>query len=239
MAARDPLPAAALDETTTAAAMDQEPTQDNEDGTWFLVARKRKKQVQATSSLPPNTEPAQQDHLHLTLRNKSSQLPPLPIDDLKVIFRPRDGLNLEQQKMAEQQLQQDKKSSKVTTFNGAAPATTDATRGRPRYRSRGHSQSQSRSRSRVRMPSKDQKQPRGRSRSGSRSLTQQKQPPKEPQAAWAKTPDHLPRKATANRRFRRRMTRPVYESSGDTVGGSVSSQTRVTRSPDDLGAALP
>ncbi|XP_070386284.1 serine/arginine repetitive matrix protein 5-like [Dermacentor albipictus] len=238
-----------LDETTPAAPMDQEPTPDNEDGTWFLVARKRKKQVQATSSLPPNTEPAQQDHPHLRLRNKSSQLPPLPIDDLKVVFRPRDGLNLgewpqhsiaraigtaaqlnestlhqltirirreqnvavvstpdeelarhvfrEQQKTVEQPLQHDKQSRKVTTFNGAAPATTDATRGRPRYRSRGHSQSQSRSRSRVRRPSKDQKHPRARSRSGSRSLTQQTQPPKEPQAAWTKTPDHHTRKATA------------------------------------------
>ncbi|XP_070387833.1 zinc finger Ran-binding domain-containing protein 2-like [Dermacentor albipictus] len=100
--------------------------------------------------------------------------------------------------MAEQQLQHDKKSSKVTTYNGGAPAATDAARGRSRYRSRGHSQSQSRSRSRVRRPSKDQKQPRGRSRSGSRSLTQQKQPPKEPQTAWTKTPDHHTRKATAN-----------------------------------------
>ncbi|XP_070395498.1 uncharacterized protein [Dermacentor albipictus] len=416
MAARDPLPAAALDETTPAAPMDQEPTPDNEDGTWFLVARKRKKQVQATSSLSPNTEPAQQDHPHLRLRNKSSQLPPLPIDDLKVVFRPRDGLNLgewpqhsiaraigtaaqlnestlhqltirirreqnvavvstpdeelayevqayvaapdasckgvisgieknttpttlmtnirspmaqvlharmmgnsataiitfsgirvpryiyyygaeyrcyihkprqqlcsvclstghradacptpdkprcaacgtsnpseghdctlkcfhcggehpatdsrcpvrqrkpfnkrhvfrEQQKTVEQPLQHDKQSRKVTTFNGAAPATTDATRGRRRYRSRGHSQSQSRSRSRVRRPSKDQKHPRGRSRSGSRSLTQQTQPPKEPQAAWTKTPDHHTRKATADEeRSARAREQRQQGSSGD------------------------
>ncbi|XP_065297562.1 uncharacterized protein [Dermacentor albipictus] len=125
-----------------------------------------------------------------------------PATDSRCPVRQRKPFNKrhvfrEQQKTVEQPLQHDKQSRKVTTFNGAAPATTDATRGRPRYRSRGHSQSQSRSRSRVRRPSKDQKHPRGRSRSGSRSLTQQTQPPKEPQAAWTKTPDHHTRKATA------------------------------------------
>ncbi|KAH7960585.1 hypothetical protein HPB49_021363 [Dermacentor silvarum] len=72
--------------------MDQEPCEDNEDLTWFLVARKRKKQVQATSSLPRNLEPTHQGQQHGTLRKKRSQL--LLIDDLKVVFRPRDGLNL-------------------------------------------------------------------------------------------------------------------------------------------------
>ncbi|KAH7940896.1 hypothetical protein HPB49_007690 [Dermacentor silvarum] len=94
MAARDPISAATRDETTPAAAMDQEPNQGNEEGTWFLIPRKRKKQVQATSSLPPNMEPTQQGQAHGRLRKKGSQLPALPIDDLKVLFRPRDGINL-------------------------------------------------------------------------------------------------------------------------------------------------
>ncbi|XP_070378144.1 uncharacterized protein [Dermacentor albipictus] len=129
--------------------------------------------------------------------------------------------------MAEQQLQHDKKSSKVTTFNRAAPATTDATRGRPHYRSRRHSQSQSRSRSRVHRSSMDQKQPRGRSRSGSRSLTQQKQPPKEPQAAWTKTPDHLTRKTTAD---------ILVQPKDDVVDGPSKAQTRAILALDLKGA---
>ncbi|KAL1443165.1 hypothetical protein MTO96_030423, partial [Rhipicephalus appendiculatus] len=45
------------------------------------------------SNLPRNTEPTQQSQEQVTSR-KSFLLPPLPIDDLKVVFRPRDGLNL-------------------------------------------------------------------------------------------------------------------------------------------------
>ncbi|KAL1483726.1 hypothetical protein MTO96_033000 [Rhipicephalus appendiculatus] len=77
-------------EQTPPAAMDEEPSEDNEDGTWFLVARKRKRQAQAMSNLPRNTEPTQQSQEHVTSR-KSFVRPPLPIDDLKVVFRPRDG----------------------------------------------------------------------------------------------------------------------------------------------------
>ncbi|XP_049519458.1 uncharacterized protein LOC125943923 [Dermacentor silvarum] len=74
--------------------------------------------------------------------------------------------------MADQRIQYDRKSSKVTTFNIAAPTTTGTTRGRPRNRSRdtaspkvvvgpcrGHRSSM------------DQKQPQSRSRCGSRSQT--------------------------------------------------------------------
>ncbi|KAL1477597.1 hypothetical protein MTO96_035612 [Rhipicephalus appendiculatus] len=45
------------------------------------------------SNLPRNTEPTQQSQEQLKTR-KSFPPPPLPIDDLKVIFRPRHGLNL-------------------------------------------------------------------------------------------------------------------------------------------------
>ncbi|KAH7933638.1 hypothetical protein HPB49_014628 [Dermacentor silvarum] len=81
-----------MGEITQAPTMDQEPSKDNGDGAWFLVARKSKKHVQATSSLPPNMEPTQQGEPHGTLWKKGSQLPPLPID-LTAVFRPRDGLN--------------------------------------------------------------------------------------------------------------------------------------------------
>ncbi|KAH7972488.1 hypothetical protein HPB52_012589 [Rhipicephalus sanguineus] len=73
--------------------MDEEPSEDNEDGTWFLVAQKRKRQAQAMSNLPCNTELTQHSQEQVTSR-KSFMLPPLPIDDLTVVFRPRDGLNL-------------------------------------------------------------------------------------------------------------------------------------------------
>ncbi|KAH6938934.1 hypothetical protein HPB50_014983 [Hyalomma asiaticum] len=94
MAAQDSVNTAAMHETTPPAPMDEEPSQDNEDGTWFLVARKRKKQAQAESNLPHNTEATQQGQSQPMFRKKSSLLPPLPIWDLKVVFRLRDGLNL-------------------------------------------------------------------------------------------------------------------------------------------------
>ncbi|KAH6926106.1 hypothetical protein HPB50_014446 [Hyalomma asiaticum] len=94
MAAQDSVNTAAMYANTPPAPMDEEPSQDNEDGTWFLVARKRKKQAQAESNLAHNTEPTQQGQTQPMFRKKSSLLPPLPIGDLKVVFRPRDGLNL-------------------------------------------------------------------------------------------------------------------------------------------------
>ncbi|KAH6924231.1 hypothetical protein HPB50_014019 [Hyalomma asiaticum] len=94
MAAQDSVNTAAMHENTPPAPMNEEPSQDNEDGTWFLVARKRKKQAQAESNLPHNTEPTQQGQTQPMFRKKSSLLPALPIGDLKVVFRPRDGLNL-------------------------------------------------------------------------------------------------------------------------------------------------
>ncbi|KAL1482878.1 hypothetical protein MTO96_013384 [Rhipicephalus appendiculatus] len=51
-----------MNETTPHAAMDEEPSEDNEDGTWVLVAQKRKRQAQARATLsratlsPRNTE---------------------------------------------------------------------------------------------------------------------------------------------------------------------------------------
>ncbi|KAH6922299.1 hypothetical protein HPB50_012517 [Hyalomma asiaticum] len=83
-----------MHENTPPAPMDEEPSQGNEDGTWFPVARKRKKQAQAESNLPHNIEPTHQGQTQPMFRKKSSLLPPLPIGDLKVVFRPRDGLNL-------------------------------------------------------------------------------------------------------------------------------------------------
>ncbi|KAH6922571.1 hypothetical protein HPB50_016435 [Hyalomma asiaticum] len=94
MAAQDSVNTAAMHENTPPAPMDEEPSQGNEDGTWFLVARKRKKQAQAESNLPHNIEPTHQGQTQPMFRKKSSLLPPLPIGDLKVVFRPRDGLNL-------------------------------------------------------------------------------------------------------------------------------------------------
>ncbi|KAH6937043.1 hypothetical protein HPB50_025311 [Hyalomma asiaticum] len=93
MAARDSVNTAAIHETTPLAAMDEEPSQDSEDGTWFLVTRKRRKQGQAESNLPHNTEPTQQGQTQPMFVRRALCCRRYPIGDLKVVFRPRDGLN--------------------------------------------------------------------------------------------------------------------------------------------------
>ncbi|XP_049528169.1 uncharacterized protein LOC125947456 [Dermacentor silvarum] len=61
--------------------------QDEDDTNWFLVARKKKRLAQAAADLPPPPAPQ-------VPRKTNARLPPLPIDDYKIVFRPRDGLNL-------------------------------------------------------------------------------------------------------------------------------------------------
>ncbi|KAH6921062.1 hypothetical protein HPB50_027955 [Hyalomma asiaticum] len=65
MATEDYTNTAATHEATSPAPLDKELSQDNEDGAWFLVARKRKKQAQAESNLLHNSEPTQEGQTQL------------------------------------------------------------------------------------------------------------------------------------------------------------------------------
>ncbi|KAH7937914.1 hypothetical protein HPB49_017548 [Dermacentor silvarum] len=56
----------------------------DDDSNWFLVARKKKRSTQA--AMIPSPAPV--------LRKTNAHLPPLPFDHYKVVFHPRDGLNL-------------------------------------------------------------------------------------------------------------------------------------------------
>ncbi|KAH7967419.1 hypothetical protein HPB49_024638 [Dermacentor silvarum] len=56
----------------------------DDDSNWFLVARKKKRSTQAATIPSPAPVP----------RKTNARLPPLPFDHYKVVFRPRDGLNL-------------------------------------------------------------------------------------------------------------------------------------------------
>ncbi|KAH7977367.1 hypothetical protein HPB49_001093 [Dermacentor silvarum] len=56
----------------------------DDDSNWFLVARKKKRSTQAATIPSPAPVP----------RKTNAHLPPLPFDHFKVVFRPRDGLNL-------------------------------------------------------------------------------------------------------------------------------------------------
>ncbi|KAH7977266.1 hypothetical protein HPB49_000232 [Dermacentor silvarum] len=56
----------------------------DDDSNWFLVARKKKRSTQAATI--PSPVPVH--------RKTNAHLPPLPFDHYKVVFRPRDGLNL-------------------------------------------------------------------------------------------------------------------------------------------------
>ncbi|KAH7933788.1 hypothetical protein HPB49_017361 [Dermacentor silvarum] len=61
--------------------------QDEGDTNWFLVARKKKRLAQAAADQPPPPAPQ-------VPRKTNARLPPLPIDDYKIVSRPREGLNL-------------------------------------------------------------------------------------------------------------------------------------------------
>ncbi|KAH7978029.1 hypothetical protein HPB49_004256 [Dermacentor silvarum] len=66
---------------------DASSSQDEEDTNWFVVDSKKKRLAQAASTLPPPPAPQ-------APRKTNARLPQLPIDDYKIVFRPRDGLNL-------------------------------------------------------------------------------------------------------------------------------------------------
>nr|XP_054924331.1 uncharacterized protein LOC126527440 [Dermacentor andersoni] len=77
------------DDTRSPDTMDADASsgQAEDDTHWFLVARKKKRLAEATANLPPPPTPE-------APRKRNARLPPLPVDDYKIVFRPRDGLNL-------------------------------------------------------------------------------------------------------------------------------------------------
>ncbi|KAH9376386.1 hypothetical protein HPB48_014675 [Haemaphysalis longicornis] len=67
---------------------------------WKVTERKRNKTA-ATHGAPPAAQPTSQHSAPDTAQQKRSRMPPLPVDDTKIIYRPQAGLQLSKWSLAE------------------------------------------------------------------------------------------------------------------------------------------
>ncbi|KAH9367137.1 hypothetical protein HPB48_010995 [Haemaphysalis longicornis] len=67
---------------------------------WKVTQRKRNKTA-ATQRAPPAAQPTSQPSASETAQRRRSQMPPLPVDDTKIIYHPQAGLQLSKWSLAE------------------------------------------------------------------------------------------------------------------------------------------